>query len=109
MEKSNVILNKLTRNQGVKIVAVTTLTAEGATVSYMDDCQRIMLIIGGAEATIKKGDSIQATQDLVIPFATGETKAVVVESGKYKHMTGMDKGNIVITGVGATVQAFLLP
>ena len=96
-------------NVPANAVAATTVTSEGLAVPYNHDCQRMLLLIGGAEATVKAGDGLQGTTDLVVPFESGKTKALVIESGKFKFHTGENKGCVVITGTGATVQAIQLP
>lgn len=96
-------------NEAGSVIAAATVSEEGLMVPYDHDDHRILLLISGAEATIKAGDGIQGTEDLVVPFETGKTKALVIESGKYKFHTGENKGHVVITGTGATVQAIQLP
>lgn len=110
MAKTEVVNTKLKFNEPKEVGAAVTLTSEGAVVDYTGcSDELILLLIGGAAATIKAGDGIQATSDLTVPFETGKQKAVVVESGKYLFHTGEDKGKIVIEGTGATVQVIQLP
>lgn len=109
MAATAITKTKLSFNEPVETTAAATLTADGATVDYDHDDQRILLLIGTADVTIKAGDGLQATEDLLVEFESGKTKAVVIESGKYKFHTGENKGKIFISGNGATVQAIQLP
>lgn len=110
MVKTNIVNTELKFNEPKEMIAAVTLTADGATIDYTKKSDElVLLIVGGAEATIKAGDGLQGTNDLVIPFTTGKTKAVVVESGKFLFHSGENKGKIVITGNGVTVQVVQLP
>lgn len=110
MAKANIVNTILKFNEPKEMEPVVTLTADGATVDYTKKSDElILLLIGGAAATVKAGDGLQATSDLAVPFVTGKTKALVIESGKYLFHTGDNKGKIVIEGVGVTVQVIQLP
>lgn len=100
---------RMTLNGALELPAAVACGADGATVEYDAEDRRILLMIGTADATIKAGNGIQGTEDLVIPFTTGKTKAVVIESGKFVNTSGPHKGKILITGATATVQAVVLP
>lgn len=100
---------KLPLNAGAVIPTAVACGADGATVEYDEQDGKIVLIIGTAEATIKAGNGIQGVADLTIPFETGKTKAVVIESGKYVNVSGTHRGKILITGATATVAAYVLP
>lgn len=96
------------RNGNVIIPAAVACGAGGATVVYDKPDEKITLIIGTAEATIKAGNGLQGAKDLVIPFTAG-TRAVVIESGAFVNTSGVNKGKILITGATATVQAIVTP
>ena len=98
-------------NTGTAIAAAVACGADGAVIDYSDQPDgKILLLIGTAEATIQAGDGFQSKGvNLVVPFETGKTKAVVIESGRYMQTSGANKGKILITGATATVQAIALP
>ena len=100
---------KLPLNEGAVIPDAVACGADGATVEYDEQDGKIVLIIGTAAATIKAGNGIQGVADLTIPFETGKTKAVVIESGKFRNVSGDERGYIHISGTGATVAAIVLP
>ena len=64
-------------------------------------------------AVIKAGNGLQGVADLEVQLAPSVEKVLIVESGKYKHVTGTHKGKILIIdkvttntegiGVAATV------
>lgn len=82
--------------------------ADGAVVEFDHPDEKIMLVIGTATATIKKGNALQGVKDLVVTFTAG-TRCVVIESGAYVNVSGDNKGKILITGATATVSAVSLP
>lgn len=110
MAKAVIVNTKLKFNEPAEPVEAVTLDTDGAVIDYTQCSDELILLeIGGAAATILKGDGIQATADLEIPFVSGKTKVVVVESGKYLFHTGEDKGKIKVTGTGATLRVIQLP
>lgn len=109
MAVTTITVGKIPLNGGVAIPAAVACGADGAVIPMTMADQKLMLIIGTADATIKAGNGIQGVDDLVIPFTTGSEKAVVIESGKYVNTSGENKGKILITGTTATIQAVELP
>ena len=100
---------KLKLNGDTAMPETVTLTADGGKIAYDEEDTKIVLLIGGAAATIEAGNALQGDGKLVIPFETGKTKAVVIESGKFLNVCGEERGYIHISGVGATVSAIVLP
>jgi hypothetical protein len=100
---------KLKLNGDTAMPETVTLTADGGRIAYDEEDTKIVLLIGGAAATIEAGNALQGDKQLAIPFETGKTKAVVIESGKFVHVDGSDRGYIRINGTGATVAAIVLP
>lgn len=84
-----------------------TTAAVDATAGAFITCdaadQKMLIIMENSDAdndenvTIKKGNALQGTADLVYKVPKGETHAIVVESGKYKNISGTNKGKIHIT------------
>lgn len=98
---------------GFPAEAVSVDAAEGGLISMGADQKMLILITNGAAAeataTVKAGDGIQATEDLVITLAASGTAAVSLESGKYLITKGENKGNVLIIGENVMVQAIELP
>jgi hypothetical protein len=96
-------------NGSVTIPDAVACGDDGAVVAFDAPDQKIMLIIGTATATIKKGNGLQGVADLTVTYVSNKQQAVVLESGKYMNMFGTHKGKVLITGATATVQAVVLP
>lgn len=109
----------LTRNEAKEITAKSAVDGTaGAKVNFENRSDgKILLLLtndhasASKDATIKAGNSLQGTEDLVVSVPAGKTYGVVVESGKYKNVTGDNKGNVIITGASTDikVQAIELP
>ena len=94
---------------------------EGLLVDAGADDQKICLHIKNAitnathTAVIVKGDGLQGTADLEVTLAQSTEKVIVVESGKYKLLSGTNKGKILIKDKSTTntnaisVAAVVLP
>ncbi|MEL7569441.1 MAG: hypothetical protein AAGU14_02660 [Eubacteriaceae bacterium] len=100
----NVTLTKIIAFEGaVEYTAPAAITAEADGAEF--DCEgipadKILLIIENADAenaedvTIKKGEMLQATADLVISVPASKTYVVQIEGGKYLTLDG----KLVISG-----------
>ena len=94
----------LKRNEATVLPELTEVAAgEGALVPFdTDDAKTLILIenAGGETATavIHKGDGIQGVADMEVEIEAGATVCIVVESMKFKNMSGENKGNVLITG-----------
>jgi len=53
------------------------------------------------DLTIKGGNSEYGIADSAFSIPFGKTKAIAIESGFFKNITGADKGKIVLTGNAA--------
>lgn len=101
---------KLALNEALTVAVSATATGtDGVSISYKSARDtNILLLLGGATGTavIKKGDMLQATEDLSVSVTSSGEVAIVIESGKFVN----SDGNVLITGVsGLTVKAFELP
>lgn len=94
---------------GFNIGAVMPTTAavdaaDGALITCDKADQKMLIIMENADAvnsenvTIKKGNAVQGVTDLVVAVAASTTKVITVESGKYKNVSGTNKGKIMVTG-----------
>lgn len=100
---------KLKFNEINDISSVSATGTEGVEVDYTGkEDGRILLILSassGGNATIKKGDMLQSTEDLTVAVKTTE-QAIVLESGKFVN----SEGKVVISGLsGLAVKAIELP
>ena len=109
MTTQTITKTKLKLNGSAVMPDAVTLAADGGKIAYDEEDTKIVLLIGGAEATIEAGNALQGDGNLVIPFETGKTKAIVIESGKFRNVSGDERGYIHISGTGATVAAIVLP
>lgn len=93
----------------LQAVAATSLTSGTHTLDFGAQDGATLLIVTpetGVTVTIEKGNGIQgAGADLEIEAAS----AVVLESMKFKNMTGANRGRVVVSTDGAaTVAAYVL-
>ena len=83
-------------------MTAATAAADGFTVDYSDQDSKILLVFLNTNAsttartaTIKAGDSIQGVADLASGnVEPGDYAAVVVDSGRFKNVSGNNKGKI---------------
>lgn len=63
------------------------------------------------DVTIKAGNGIQGVNDLTRSIAASSFTFVQIESGRFKNVTGADKGKVIITGASADIKVavFRLP
>lgn len=97
--------------------AVAVNATDGAAVDFSaKEDGRILIILENAAAaekavTVLAGDSIQGVHDLAITLSANETKVITVESGRYMHVSGDNRGCVIIKGadVNVKVAAIELP
>lgn len=53
---------------------------------------------------IKKGNSIQGGADKTIAIAAGKTVFITLDSGRFKNVSGTDKGRVILTGSSVDIQ-----
>lgn len=54
--------------------------------------------------TIKKGNGIQGVVDKVVSIAAGKTIFINIESGRFKNVSGDNKGKVILTGESADIK-----
>lgn len=90
----------------------------GATFAFKERDDKYLLLIDNAHATvakdvtIKAGNGIQGVNDLVLEkLGAGKFTAVTIESGRFKNVTGDNKGKVVIVGASTDIKVavFRLP
>ena len=53
---------------------------------------------------IKAGNGLQGTNDISLELASGEIAWVVLDSGKFKNVYGVNKGKVILTGTSNDLQ-----
>lgn len=92
------------RNQIVN-APVTALVANTATsLPWSGNDDKLVLVLqntgsAATNITIKAGDSIQGLNDLTLSVPVG-INLVQLESGRFKNVTGTNKGKIVVISTG---------
>lgn len=59
---------------------------------------------GNKTITIKAGNGLQGTNDISLVLAKGEIAWVVLDSGKFKNVYGVNKGKVILTGTSNDLQ-----
>jgi hypothetical protein len=112
----------LKRNEAKAMpTAATVAKTDGALVTFDKDDQKILLLLKNNvsnathTAVIKAGNGLQGVSDLEVTLAGGAEACVVVESGRFKDVSGDNKGKVNIvskdttTGTQIDVRAIVLP
>lgn len=90
----------------------TPHSTDGAEFELGKDHKTMILLVNdgssAASATIKAGNGIQGVADLTVSLAAGKYTVVSPEAGRFKLVSGTDKGKVLITGT-AKVAVFELP
>lgn len=56
------------------------------------------------KVTIKKGNGLQGVTDIEKTITKGKTAGVVIESGRFKNVTGSGKGKVLVVPANAAVE-----
>lgn len=109
------------RNKFAAAAAFTGLTAavdatDGAEIAWKERDDKYLIFIqnvanAAKSATIKAGNGIQGVNDLVVSIPAANYTFVAIDSGRFKNVSGADKGKVVITGASADIKVacFKLP
>ena len=119
MSRVNIPVQELDdRNKFAAAAAYTGLTTaadttDGAEIVWNERDEKYLVLVhnagsSAADVTIKAGNGIQGVNDLTINLAGGQYTFVSLDSGRFKNVSGPDKGKVVITGA-VKVAAFKLP
>lgn len=98
------------------LTAITSI-ADGALIPFAAQDTKIVVLVKNAHASAAKtvtfamGNGIQGVTDLTASIAAGATHAFVIESGKYKFVSGDKKGKVQVLGESTDIQvgAIILP
>jgi hypothetical protein len=96
---------------------LSAVTADGASfIMNGQDTKFLVLIQNGhataaKTATVKSGNGLQGVNDITVSIAAGNYTYVVLESGKFKNVSGDDKGKVIIVGESTDIKiaVFKLP
>lgn len=119
MARVNIPVQKLDdRNKFATAAAYTALTTaadltEGAEIKWNERDDKYLVFIhnagsSAADVSIKAGNGIQGVNDLTINLAGGQYTFVSLDSGRFKNVSGADKGKVIITGA-VKLAVFKLP
>lgn len=93
----------LTMRNTVAEVALEALTADTAkTIEWSEKDEHTVLVIDASAATdltVKAGNGIQGVTDLTLSVPEG-ISLVKLESGRFKNVSGENKGKIVVVSTG---------
>ncbi len=116
MAATKVDLTKMKREVLLKKPDSQAVSAtDGALVKFAGNDEKILIIVenSGTSAesvAVKAGNGIQGVSDLTLSASAGSVNFLVVESGKYKVMSGEGKGCVKITAsANVKLSAVLLP
>ena len=95
-------------NEAMAAVANTALftavdASDGAefAMSGRDD-KTLLLVQNSATSegtvTVKAGNGIQGVNDLIVTIPASSTTALVLDSGRYKNVSGPSKGKVIVFG-----------
>ena len=123
MARTSLTVNELTdRNKFLDCGAMSSIAAavdatDGAEFAMRERDDKYLLLVTNAHAsvaksvTIKAGNGFQAGADLTQAIDAGDFHIISIDSGRYKNLSGTDKGKVVITGTSADIKVavFRLP
>jgi hypothetical protein len=93
----------ITLRNDIATVSMTALTANtDKAIEWKESDEKMTLVINATTATkltIKAGNSIQGVSDLTLTVPVG-ISLVKLESGRFKNVTGNNKGKIVVNSTG---------
>lgn len=111
MAATNIVITKLVRNEADVIPATAAVNAtDGAMLDLNGIVDEKLLILienaGSAAkvATIKAGNGIQGVHDLEISVDAGKTVGIVIESMKFKNVSGENMGKVIILGASTDIK-----
>jgi hypothetical protein len=102
------------RNELMTPVATASMftavdAAAGAEFEMSGRDDRVVVLIQNAatsakSVTVKAGNGIQGVVDYTENVAASSTTAIVLESGRFKNVSGEDKGKVIIMGASADIK-----
>lgn len=98
--------------------ALTTAinAADGAEIVWGHRDEKMLVLIENAATspktvTVKAGNGIQGCCDIAKEIAASSYTFLALDSGRFKNVSGADKGKVIITGASADIKVavFKLP
>ncbi len=94
---------KLTMRNDIATPELTALTANtDKAIEWSENDEKMILVVNATQATtltVKAGNGIQGVCDLTLTVPVG-VSLVKLESGRFKFVTGENKGKIVVVSPG---------
>lgn len=94
----------------------TALNAEGAEIAWTARDDKYLILIQNThnnavkKVTFKHGNGLQGVCDLEVSLESGQCTFLAIESGRFKNVTGTDKGKVILSGdTDIKVAVFQLP
>ena len=121
MARANIPLQKTELVSKFRTPAATTgmltaLTADGGEIKWDERDDKILLLVQNTNAsaavtvTVKAGNGIQGVADESISLPANQYTLIRLESGRFKNVSGDDKGKVILTGsTDVKVAAFMHP
>lgn len=90
--------------------------AEGAEIDFSGRDDKMLIMLQNTTGqdvtvTVKAGNGIQGVCDLTVELAEGGMATLALESGRFKNVSGSDKGKVILaaSAAGVGVMVFKLP
>ena len=90
--------------------------ADGAEIDYSGRDDKMLIVLMNATestvtVTVKAGNGIQGVCDLKIELAGDASAVLALESGRFKNVSGEDKGKVILatSAAGVGVMAIKMP
>lgn len=90
--------------------------ADGAEFVMTERDDKYMILVHNAatsakDVTVKSGNGLQGTGDITVSLAADSYTFISLESGRFKNVSGDDKGKVIIMGGDANIKVavFKLP
>lgn len=123
MARTNIVVqtlddrNKFSTSAAFAGISTAVDATDGAEIDWKDRDDKHLIFIQNVNtsaaktATIKAGNGIQGVNDLEISIPASSYTFVAIDSGRFKNMSGINKGKVIITGASADIKVacFKLP
>lgn len=95
---------------------LTALNAEGGEIVWDERDDQVVVLVENtheseaATVVLKAGNGIQGVTDETVTLKSGEYTLIRLESGRFKNVSGSDKGKVVLQGnTSVKVAVFVTP
>jgi len=114
----NIVPVQLAINDGTLAPVLTAMTsaADGALIPFAGGDNKMVVLVSNANiaaktVTFKMGNGLQGVADVTVSIGASATLYFPVESGKFKNVSGTNKGKMLLVGetTDIAVGAILLP